>query len=217
MSSHSFQIRVCQNPTCGLRFPLVEGQSTALGERCPVCLGPTVSVIEHELERESAGENHVVVPDANLQVLLDNIRSAWNVGSIFRAADGFGFRCAYLCGITPSPDSSEVRKTALGAEGFVQWSYHRNAVDLVRDLRRRDHAILALEQARGSISIELALAAFRARPVIVLVVGNEVTGVDPGVLEIADCICHIPLRGQKRSLNAAVAFAVAAQILSSRY
>jgi tRNA G18 (ribose-2'-O)-methylase SpoU len=180
-------------------------------------LGPTVSVIEQKLERESDGTNHLPIPGVNLHVLLDNIRSAWNVGSIFRAADGFGFRHAYLCGITPTPASSDVQKTALGAEELVEWSYHRNGVELVRDLRQQNYSILALEQTKDSISIELALSALQAKPVMVLVVGNEVAGIDPGILEISDCTCDIPMRGQKRSLNVAVAFAVAAQILISQY
>lgn len=211
MPANSFQIRVCQNPTCGLRYPLVEGQPG--GGRCPICLGPTALIIERTLERESVGKMNLPVPSVNLHILLDNIRSAWNAGSIFRAADAFGFRHAYLCGITPTPASAEVQKTALGAEEMVKWSYHRNSVELVKGLHQQNYAILALEQTKASVSMEIALSAVRAKPVIVLVVGNEVTGIDPGILDISDCTCDIPMRGQKRSLNVAMAFAVAAQIL----
>lgn len=214
MTARSFQIRVCQNPACGMRYPLLEGQS--FGLRCPACLGSTISVHEQELEQESIVENDLPVPDVDLRVLLDNVRSAWNVGSILRAADGFGVRHAYLCGITPTPENADVQKTSLGAEKFVEWSYHRNGVDLVKSLRRRGYAIWALERTKDSRPISPALSRFPPKLAIVLAVGNEVTGVDPGIPEISDLAVHIPMRGQKRSLNVAMAFAAAAQILISQ-
>jgi 23S rRNA (guanosine2251-2'-O)-methyltransferase len=156
-------------------------------------------------------------------VLLDNIRSAWNVGSILRSADGFGFTHAYLCGITPTADNEAVTKTSLGAEDSVPWSYHKDAVKLVKGLRVEGWRVYALEEDARAISIEGApstahrltpgaSAEFREREV--LIVGNEVTGVDPELLELCDEIFYIPMRGEKKSFNVAVAFGIAAYALN---
>ena len=145
-------------------------------------------------------------------VLLDNIRSAWNVGSILRSADGFGFSHAHLCGITPTPELDAVRKTSLGAEDFVAWSYHPNAVQLVRGLKLEGWKVGALEEGERAIP----LAQFKKSQMtgnFLLIVGNEVTGVDPELLDLADVILHIPMRGQKRSFNVANAFSIAAYAL----
>ncbi len=213
MNKTSCEIRVCQN--CGLRYPLVKDQK--FGERCPVCLGQTVAVLEQTLDREPPTENQTLDSKINLRVLLDNVRSAWNVGSILRSADGFEFRHAYLCGITPTPENLDVRKTALGAEDSVSWSAHKNAVELVRQLKTGGFEIWALEKTANSAPILLTLQKSKMPNQLALVVGNEVTGVDPGILEIADRVVHLPMRGQKRSFNVAIAFAVAAQILRVQY
>lgn len=147
---------------------------------------------------------------ASRAVLLDNIRSAWNVGSIFRSADGFGFRHAYLCGITPTPENEAVTKTSLGAEDAVPWSYHKDAVKLVKGLKREGYRILALEDAEHAVSIDAELLLDNA----VLIVGNEVTGVDPELLTLCDEVLYIPMRGDKKSFNVAVAFAIAAHALN---
>jgi tRNA G18 (ribose-2'-O)-methylase SpoU len=166
-----------------------------------------------------------------LAVLLDNIRSAWNVGSILRSADGFGFSQAFLCGITPMPDNAAVTKTSLGAEDSVPWSYHKDAVKLVNGLEGEGWKVLALEEDQRAISIEgassspgLDSARSSSRPAehspdavrerAVLIMGNEVTGVDPGLLELCDHILYIPMRGEKKSFNVAVAFGIAAYALT---
>ncbi len=141
-------------------------------------------------------------------VLLDNIRSAWNVGSILRSADGFGFSHAYLCGITPTPEADAVRKTALGADEFVTWSHHKDAVKLVKGLKAEGWKILALEDDERSKPISQFAASQFPNPII-MIVGSEVTGVDPELLDLADEIFRIPMHGQKRSFNVAVAFGVA--------
>lgn len=145
-----------------------------------------------------------------LAVLLDNIRSAWNVGSILRSADGFGFAHAYLCGITPTPENEAVKKTSLGAEAFVNWSYHKNAVKLVKDLRNEGWGALALEEDARAVKISRTASLTRNT---VLIIGNEVTGVDPGLLTLADEVLYIPMRGEKRSFNVANAFSIAAYSL----
>jgi len=208
MSIQSFEIRVCQNPECGLRYPLTEGHP--FGERCPLCLGETVIVLKKEIERESNKEKERR-DRCELAVLVDNVRSAWNVGSILRTADGFGFGHAFLCGITPTPEQAEVRKTALGAEQFVTWSNHKDAVKLVERLKEEGWRVWALEFIEGAVPIHNAEGDEQK---IVLVVGSEATGVDPGLLALSDRIVYLPMHGQKRSFNVAVAFGAAAFALN---
>ncbi|NTV38021.1 MAG: RNA methyltransferase, partial [Anaerolineales bacterium] len=143
-------------------------------------------------------------------VLLDNIRSAWNVGSILRSADGFGFDHAYCCGITPTPENEAVTKTSLGAEDSVTWSYHKDAVRLVKGLKKEGWKVYALEEdVRAAPIQEISASAPRG----ILIVGNEVTGVDPDLLDLCDSIHFIPMRGDKKSFNVAIAFSIAAYAL----
>jgi tRNA G18 (ribose-2'-O)-methylase SpoU len=212
MSSEKYQIRVCTNPDCGLRYPLVEYSS--FGERCPVCLGQTKLVLELPLFHDHIQVNDPPSTTSNLSVLLDNVRSALNVGSIFRTADGLGFKSIYLCGITPTPESAEVSKSAVGAQEFVKWSGHKNAVTLLEKLKEKGEEIWVLETSQNSITITSAVSSRDKLRPLVLILGNEVTGVDPGILEIADKQVYLPMVGQKRSFNVAVAFAIAAQTLN---
>jgi len=148
-----------------------------------------------------------------LAVLLDNIRSAWNVGSIFRTADGFGFMHAYLCGMTPTPDGQAheaVMKTSLGAEDSVTWSQHKDALKLIKGLKKEGWKVWALEQTERAHPVGQIANLTRN---IVLIVGNEITGVDPELLEHCDGIFCIPMRGEKKSFNVAVAFGIAAYAL----
>ena len=201
----SFEIRVCVS--CGLRYPLVEGNS--FGVRCPQCMGNTRVAVRKNAEGEQ-GAKREEKRENEKAVLLDNIRSAWNVGSILRSADGFGFTRAYLCGVTPAPNTDAARKTALGAENYVEWTQHKDAVILATALKKEGWKILALEESPRAQSIGQVSNSLRA----VLIVGSEVTGVDPELLDLADEILYIPMRGRKRSFNAANAFAVAAYALS---
>jgi tRNA G18 (ribose-2'-O)-methylase SpoU len=145
-------------------------------------------------------------------VLLDNIRSAWNVGSILRTADGFGFSHAYLCGITPTPELDAVRKTALGAEEYVTWSQHKDVVKLVKGLKQEGWKIGALEEDKRAIPLSQFPTSQSTNP-FVLILGSEVTGVDPELLDLADVVFYIPMLGQKRSFNVANAFSIAAYAL----
>ena len=215
MSRDTFQIRACQNAKCGLRYPVIGG--TSFGERCPSCLGQTLVVTERSLEWTTPHADQWSNNNSQLSVLLDNVRSGWNVGSILRSADGLGVHHVYLCGITPSPENTDVQKTALGAEECVSWSTHKNGVELAKMLQKQGYEILALEQTKNSTSLKATRESGRRSMNILLVVGNEVTGVDPGILEIADQIAHLTMRGQKRSFNVAIAFALAVQILGERH
>jgi 23S rRNA (guanosine2251-2'-O)-methyltransferase len=153
-------------------------------------------------------------------VLLDNIRSTWNVGSILRSADGFGFAQAYLCGITPTADNEAVTKTSLGAEDSVPWSYHKDAVKLTKGLKAEGWRVYALEEDSRALPIS-QLPNYRSpnhqitNP-SVLVIGNEVTGVDPELLDLCDEIFYIPMLGEKKSFNVAIAFSIAAYALSAQ-
>jgi len=187
------------------------------GTRCPICIGETRVVLQRQLRAEArTREGEKEGSGLNFAVLLDNIRSAWNVGSILRSADGFGFTHAYLCGITPTGDNEAVTKTSLGAEHSVPWSYHKDAVKLVKGLKGEGSKVYALEDDVKAVSIEAAsttapritLGASAQRGV--LIVGNEVTGVDPELLDLCDEIFYIPMRGEKRSFNVAIAFGIAA-------
>lgn len=223
MPPNTYSIRECLNPACGLRYPLVDGH--LFGERCPICLGPTHAALTRTLQPEPTWNSNP--PGYWLEALLDNVRSAWNVGAIFRTSDGLGVRHLHLCGITPTPESKEVRKTALGAEASVTWSQHRNALQAARDLIEQGAVLWALEQDARSVALgesnmgvdveadkrmsdPPASRAGKTNPKrIVLVVGNEVTGVDPALLELCERVVHIPMRGSKRSLNVEVAFGIA--------
>ena len=184
----------------------------SFGTRCPHCLGETRTVLKQkkgdEILRENSREE-----DKIMAVLLDNIRSAWNVGSILRSADGFGFTHAYLCGITPTPENEAVKKTSLGAEDFVTWSYHKDAVKLVKGLKKEGWKIIALEDHERAQPINQITELTNS---MLIIIGSEVTGVDPELLNLADEIHYILMHGQKRSFNVAVAFGVAGFSFSSK-
>jgi tRNA G18 (ribose-2'-O)-methylase SpoU len=169
-------------------------------------------VLNREIGRENEVEEAKIEKREMKAVLLDNIRSAWNVGSILRTADGFGFSHAYLCGITPTPELDAVRKTALGAEEYVTWSQHKDAVKLVKGLKQEGWKIGALEEDKRAIPLS-QFPASQSTNLFVLILGSEVTGVDPELLSLADHIFYIPMHGQKRSFNVANAFSIAAYAL----
>ncbi|TAL19707.1 TrmH family RNA methyltransferase [Patescibacteria group bacterium] len=134
-------------------------------------------------------------------LILQNIRSLHNVGSIFRTADVFGVSKIYLCGYTGAPPRREIAKVALGAEDAVPWEKIFWTDTAVKKLRRDGYQIVALETGRGSIPINQARLAKR----LALVLGNEVRGVTPAILRRADQTVGIPLLGKKESLNVSVA------------
>ncbi|NWG06117.1 MAG: RNA methyltransferase [Chloroflexi bacterium] len=212
MTKRLFEIRLCES--CGLRYPLV--QEHPHGTRCPVCAGGTRVILSRELLLEPEHDRRPTSSpkeQRDFSVLLDNIRSAWNVGSIFRSADGFGFAHAYLCGITPTPENEAVTKTSLGAEDSVTWSYHKDAVKLVKGLKSEGWKVYALEESTDSVPISQFSA---DKSPAVLIVGSEVTGVDPDLLALCERVFHIPMRGDKKSYNVAMAFSIAAYAITDR-
>jgi len=208
MSTTSYEIRLCLN--CGLRYPLTEDHP--FGDRCPICLGTTKPVLSRQLDPKP--DSPAFESEIRLETLLDNIRSAWNVGAIFRTADGLGVRKLHLCGITPTPENESVRKTSLGAEESVAWGYSRNALETAKKLKDKGYRLIALEQDSRAMTLKDPLTSprFVQGDKLALILGNEVTGVDPDLLNLCDQIVHIPMRGKKRSLNVEVAFGIAAHI-----
>lgn len=137
-----------------------------------------------------------------LAVVLDNIRSLHNVGSVFRTADAFRVEEICLCGITACPPAPEIHKTALGAEDSVAWRYFKDTLDAVSGLRERGFQVWAAEQAEGSSKLD-ALRLEPGRPKAI-VVGNEVKGVRQDVVDACDGVVEIPQFGTKHSLNVSV-------------
>jgi tRNA G18 (ribose-2'-O)-methylase SpoU len=208
-----YAICECSSQTCRLRYPA--GRRDRAYARCPACHAPVTHVhfLAPQAERAGVGGADGGVMTLPLAALLDNVRSVHNTGSIFRSADGAGFRTLYLCGVTPTPANPKLGKTALGAHSAVHWQWAPNAVDLAQTLRAAGHRLWALEESPGAESL-YAIAAPPAHTI--LVVGSEVTGIDPGLLALCDRTLAIPMRGVKRSLNVATAFGIAALVLAER-
>lgn len=141
-----------------------------------------------------------------LTVVLDNVRSANNVGAFFRTGDAFGLERLVLCGITATPPSRDIHKSALGAELTVAWEYTKESTKAVSRLRTEGYCVLAVEQVRGAASLEkLDLAAFGGTTgKYALVFGNEVDGVRQEVVDLCHGAVEIPQVGTKHSLNVAV-------------
>jgi 23S rRNA (guanosine2251-2'-O)-methyltransferase len=136
-------------------------------------------------------------------VVLDNIRSMHNVGSVFRTADAFLVRGIYLCGYTPQPPHRDIHKTALGATETVDWKYFGSAVEAVSALRDAGYGVFAVEQTVGSVALQV-FCSLHAGPLAV-VFGNEVDGVSEAALALCDGAIEIPQWGMKHSLNISVA------------
>ncbi len=197
-----FQMRQCNNEACRFRFPVLVG--SGLGEKCAYCgAGTAVATPPFTNQKPPSFPS----PPTNLAILIDNVRSIYNVGSFFRTADGAGgISHLYLCGISPTPDNPKVAKTALGAEASVAWSYHKNGWETAVSLQQQGYQLWALEgttQARSLLTASLS-----SKPTV-LIVGNELSGIDPAILKICNQILTIPMQGHKSSLNVASAFAIA--------
>lgn len=139
-------------------------------------------------------------------VILDNVRSLNNIGSVFRTADAFAIAEIHLCGITATPPNREIHKTALGAEITVPWSYHKSTNDAVSELKSKGYTIVAVEQVEGAIMLDEFQISTEQQYAIIL--GNEVNGVDQSVVDMCDCAIEIPQVGTKHSLNVSVSAGV---------
>ncbi|CUS77404.1 SpoU rRNA Methylase family protein [Candidatus Kryptonium thompsonii] len=162
----------------------------------------------HTIEELKTIERHPIY------VLLDNIRSVYNVGSIFRTSDAALIKKLYLTGYTPHPPRKDIEKTALGAIESVPWEYHKNPVDIIKELKEKNVKIIALEITDDSIPY------YEIKPEdfpLCLVIGNEITGISDEVLSMCDLAIEIPQFGIKHSLNVAVAYGIAVYELVKIY
>jgi tRNA G18 (ribose-2'-O)-methylase SpoU len=200
-----FQIWQCKNPQCNFRFTALKREN--FNSHCPECGSTDMTVVAIY---QNAPFERIETPRAapKLEIVLDNIRSTFNVGAMFRTSDGAGVKKLYVCGITPTPEHPKMVKTGLGAEWSVPWSYHTNALAVVKELKEKGYVVYALESTETSISL-FDLALRDSNQPLALVVGNEVTGVDPDILALCDKVVHIPMLGYKHSLNVSIAFGIA--------
>ena len=198
----------CPNPNCRLRFPFDLQQFS--GKYCPKC-GAELKITSKRLSQNAdmpASPN----PRGHRQMigLLDNVRSALNVGAIFRSADGAGMAKLYLCGITPTPAEQEaVARTALGAEKRLAWEHANNAVEIAQSLLTTGHKLVVLEPTEDALDI-FSWQIPADWQAVVLAVGNEIAGTDPGLVRVASLTLKLPMTGLKGSLNVASAFSIAA-------
>jgi 23S rRNA (guanosine2251-2'-O)-methyltransferase len=137
-----------------------------------------------------------------LILVLDNVRSLHNIGSVFRTADAFLVDEIVLCGITATPPNKDIRKTALGASESVKWRYHKDTLEIIQELKNKGVVVIAIEQAEWATSLD----AFQPEPntTYALVFGHEVKGVSQEVVTASDVVLEIPQHGTKHSLNVSV-------------
>jgi 23S rRNA (guanosine2251-2'-O)-methyltransferase len=140
-----------------------------------------------------------------LILILDNVRSLNNVGSVFRTADAFLVEAIYLCGITGTPPNKEIYKTALGADETVSWQYFENTMDALQACKVKGYSVYAVEQAEGSTMLNNFTTPANG---LALVFGNEVDGVDEDIINAADGCIEIPQEGSKHSLNISVSLGI---------
>jgi tRNA G18 (ribose-2'-O)-methylase SpoU len=199
------QFRECRKESCRFRYPVEAGSK--IGEWCPMCGAETSFVTEpfggHRVERPNT------TPSLVIEALLDNIRSAFNVGAIFRTADAAAVSHLHLCGMTATPENSRVAKTALGAEQAVSWTYYKNALDTARRLKGQGYRLWGIEGGEKAGSLFEMMADPGSEPIL-LIFGNEKAGIDPELLNLCDRVFYIPMFGRKASLNVEVAFGIAA-------
>lgn len=164
----------------------------------------TVKLKNEELNRMSV-EEFVHARKFPVVLLLDNVRSLHNVGSVFRTADAFLIEELVLCGVTGTPPNKEIEKTALGATSSVKWSHSKTTLDAVNQLKDRGYSVYGVEQAQNSVSLpQFKYSAEK----IALVFGNEVYGVEQEVIDNCAAVIEIPQAGTKHSLNISVSVGV---------
>jgi tRNA G18 (ribose-2'-O)-methylase SpoU len=146
-------------------------------------------------------------------VLLDNVRSMYNVGAFFRAADGVGLEKVCLCGITAHPPNKAISKTALGAEAVVAWKHDWDAFQMAQRMRRSGYELTAIETSENSVD----LFDWQPRFPVCVAFGNEVDGLHPELLKLADTHVRIPMLGKKTSLNVATAAGIVLYELLRKY
>jgi 23S rRNA (guanosine2251-2'-O)-methyltransferase len=205
-TSRDLILVACADPRCAYRHTLPVA-SMWRRTKCPSC-GAEGAAIPTAVRQQLGGRtlsSRRYHPPSGLSLLLEDLRSAYNVGSIFRSADAFGVDHISLCGVTATPSHGSVAKTALGADQAVPWEYFPTALEAVDNARLQGVTVCALESTEKAIN----LAEMTLEGAALLVVGNEVAGVSSPVLDACDHHLAIPMLGVKTSLNAAVACGVA--------
>jgi len=139
-----------------------------------------------------------------LTTILDNIRSALNVGAMFRTSDAAGINKMYLCGITPFPPHNKIPKTALGAIDTVLWKYEKDTLPVLKHLKNKGHEIISVELTENSINYW----EYKYKRPTTLIFGNEITGISKEILDYSDAVVYIPMFGKKESLNVATTFGI---------
>lgn len=170
-------------------------------------------LLNEELERKTV-EQFRKSEKSPFVIVLDNVRSQSNVGSIFRTADAFLSEAIYLCGITARPPHREIQKTALGATESVTWKYYTSTTDAINDLKQKGYKIIGVEQAEGSV--ELQNLPVEKGKKYVLVFGHEINGVGQDVLNLCDLCVEIPQFGTKHSFNIAISAGIVLWELSRK-
>lgn len=206
MAEADFQMFQCDNSKCRFRF--ANNLSVRTLSKCPLCGSALEPSGQPFSNARLVGAQKGDTSTQKIEVLLDSLRSTLNVGSIFRTADGAGVSQIHCCGTTPTPEHPKIAKTSLGAEDFLPWNYHPNALDLVLNKKQAGYRVLSIEATQTSKDI-FTYAPSAINSPILLVMGNEINGVDPEILNLSDDILHIPMAGKKDSLNVAVAFGIA--------
>lgn len=158
-----------------------------------------------ELDRIST-EEYEKAEKMPVTVVLDNIRSQHNIGSVFRTSDAFRVECIHLCGITATPPHREIHKTALGATDSVKWEYFNQTEVSINKLKEQGYSIIAVEQTDKSISLEDFI--YEKKEKVALIFGNEVHGIQQNLVDIAEMSLEIPQMGTKHSLNVSVSVGI---------
>ena len=207
-----FLIFECTNTNCQFRCPV--RASSKYPKYCPRCKSPVKISLEYS---EPSFKNAIFLnkKEDSFSLLLDNIRSAYNVGSILRSAYGFNINHIFLCGMTTTPENPKIIKTSLGAENKIPWSYSTNSLITANKLINDGYYLYGLEIGPKSHPI-YEIQKHRDNRKIVLIVGNELAGIDPKVRELCDEQIYIPMMGYKRSFNVTIAFGIAAFYLRYR-
>ncbi len=159
-------------------------------------------LLNEELDRLSV-EDFKKVDKIPFMLVMDNIRSLHNIGSLFRTSDAFRLEGIYLCGITATPPHREIHKTALGATESVDWVYREETTDAISELKEKGYMILSVEQTEGAILLDQVQLSGNQK--YALVFGHEIRGVDQKVVDMSDQCIEIPQYGTKHSLNISVA------------
>jgi len=200
-----YEVRQCEAAECLFRFPVAVGETA--GQNCPHCGQPTKLAASPQMTETPFPQ--FAPRFTHLELLLDNIRSLYNVGAIMRTADGAGIKHLHVGGITAPPTHPKLAKTALGAESALPWSQHRNSVQAVGKLKASGYEIWVLEEGETAVNLFTTALTSEANQPILLVIGNEKVGVDPDIRHLADHTFALPMSGVKNSLNVAVAFGIA--------